>query len=84
MSTVIGDPRPAGEEGPAGDQRAAGEAGPAGDPRPGGEEDTSTSAVDGPPAQSAVKDEWVTYAQTQGYDPDEGATKQQLIDRYGA
>lgn len=37
MSTPIGDPRPAGEEGPAGDQRAAGEEGPAGDPRPAGE-----------------------------------------------
>jgi hypothetical protein len=35
--TVIGDPRPAGEEGPAGDPRAAGEEGQAGDPRPGGE-----------------------------------------------
>lgn len=37
MSAVIGDPRPAGEEGPAGDQRKAGESGPAGDPRPAGE-----------------------------------------------
>lgn len=37
MSNVpIGDPRPAGEEGPAGDQRPAGEEGPAGDPRPAG------------------------------------------------
>lgn len=35
--TIIGDPRPAGEEGPAGDLRAAGEEGAAGDPRPGGE-----------------------------------------------
>lgn len=35
--TVIGDPRPAGEEGEAGDPRAAGEEGQAGDPRPGGE-----------------------------------------------
>lgn len=34
----IGDPRPAGQEGPAGDQRAAGEEGPAGDPRPSGEQ----------------------------------------------
>jgi trigger factor len=33
----IGDPRPAGEWGPAGDQRAAGEDAPAGDPRPAGE-----------------------------------------------
>lgn len=35
---VIGDPRPAGTEGPAGDQRQAGEEGPAGDPRPAGVE----------------------------------------------
>lgn len=37
MAAVIGDPRKAGESGPAGDQRAAGEAGEAGDPRPAGE-----------------------------------------------
>lgn len=36
--SVIGDPRKAGETGPAGDQRDAGEAGIAGDPRPAGEE----------------------------------------------
>lgn len=38
MSAVIGDPRPAGDDGPAGDQRKAGEAGTAGDPRPAGAE----------------------------------------------
>lgn len=37
MAAVIGDPRKAGEEGPAGDQREAGEEGAAGDPRPAGE-----------------------------------------------
>lgn len=36
MSTPIGDPRPAGDNGPAGDQRQAGESGTAGDPRPAG------------------------------------------------
>lgn len=35
--TVIGDPRKAGEAGPAGDQRKAGETGNAGDPRPAGQ-----------------------------------------------
>lgn len=35
--TVIGDPRKAGETGPAGDQRKAGETGKAGDPRPAGQ-----------------------------------------------
>lgn len=44
MSNVIGDPRPAGEEGPAGDQRKAGESGPAGDPRPAGEAKVETKA----------------------------------------
>lgn len=34
MSLPIGDPRPAGDDGPAGDQRPAGDDGPAGDPRP--------------------------------------------------
>lgn len=34
----IGDPRPAGEEGPAGDQRPTGSTDPAGDPRPAGAE----------------------------------------------
>jgi hypothetical protein len=43
-STPIGDPRPAGEEGPAGDQRKAGEEGVAGDPRPAGEEKLKASA----------------------------------------
>lgn len=34
---TIGDPRKAGESGPAGDQRKAGEDSAAGDPRPAGE-----------------------------------------------
>lgn len=38
MAAVIGDPRKAGEAGPAGDQRKAGEEGVAGDPRPAGEQ----------------------------------------------
>lgn len=42
--TTIGDPRPAGEAGPAGDQRKAGEEGPAGDPRPAGEETDSKAS----------------------------------------
>ena len=37
MADTIGDPRPAGDTGPAGDQRPAGQAGPAGDPRPAGD-----------------------------------------------
>lgn len=37
MSHVIGDPRKAGETGPAGDQRKAGEAGKAGDTRDAGQ-----------------------------------------------
>ena len=45
MSDIpIGDPRPAGQAGPAGDQRKAGEAGPAGDPRPSGEGGPTSSA----------------------------------------
>ena len=43
-STPIGDPRPAGEEGPAGDQREAGKEGTAGDPRPAGEETVKATA----------------------------------------
>lgn len=37
MTSIIGDPRKAGEDGPAGDQRKAGQSGVAGDPRPAGE-----------------------------------------------
>lgn len=44
MTTVIGDPRKSGEEGPAGDQRKPGEDSPAGDPRPTGKS-TTTGAV---------------------------------------
>lgn len=44
--TVIGDPRPSGQEGPAGDQRAAGEEGPAGDPRQAGEASVRTNPAD--------------------------------------
>ena len=40
---VIGDPRPAGTEGPAGDQRKPGQAGPAGDTRPAGQEKPKSS-----------------------------------------
>lgn len=37
-----------------------------------------------PPAQSDLKDDWVEYAkEVHGYNPDEGLTKQQLIDEYG-
>lgn len=35
------------------------------------------------PNQSATKDEWVTYAETQGYDTSEGLNKDDLIERYG-
>lgn len=38
MNVPIGDPRPAGQEGPAGDQRPAGSDAPAGDPRPASED----------------------------------------------
>jgi len=41
--TVIGDPRKAGESGPAGDQRKAGEEGVAGDPRPAGQKSAPKS-----------------------------------------
>lgn len=58
MSAVIGDPRKAGESGPAGDQRKAGESGTAGDPRPAGEA-TMKGAVasedDKPTKKSAPK-----------------------------
>ena len=55
MSAVIGDPRKAGEEGPAGDQRKAGESGPAGDPRPAGEESAKAKASEGKaPAKKAT------------------------------
>lgn len=40
------------------------------------------SAGDGTPNVSDTKDVWVEYAQTQGYDPEEGLTKDELIDRY--
>lgn len=36
-----------------------------------------------PPNVSDKKGKWVAYAKTQGYDPAEGLTKQQLIDEYG-
>jgi hypothetical protein len=54
MSIPIGDPRPAGEDGPAGDQRAAGESGPAGDPREGGQA-TVKSATKGDDKPAAKK-----------------------------
>lgn len=43
--TIIGDPREAGETGPAGDQRNAGEEGPAGDPRPAGDAQPAPKAT---------------------------------------
>lgn len=36
-----------------------------------------------PPAKSAKKADWEAYAATQGYDPDEGLTKDEMVDRYG-
>ena len=58
MSAVIGDPRPAGEEGPAGDQRKAGEEGTAGDPRKGGQatvkSDSSAATTDEKPTKKAA------------------------------
>jgi len=36
------------------------------------------------PAQSASKDEWVTFAKANGYDESEDLTKAQLIERFGA
>lgn len=53
--TVIGDPRKAGESGPAGDQRKAGESGPAGDPRPAGVEKVETKADEKPAKKTAAK-----------------------------
>jgi hypothetical protein len=40
---------------------------------------------DGPPAQTALKADWVAFAVSQGADPEgaEGSTKQELIDLYG-
>lgn len=54
---TIGDPRKAGEEGPAGDTRQAGEDGPAGDPRPAGQAKVSESktADDAPVKKTATK-----------------------------
>lgn len=43
--SVIGDPRPASQAGPAGDQRQAGESGPAGDPRPAGDAGSAEEAT---------------------------------------
>lgn len=40
--SVIGDPRKAGESGPAGDQRPAGDTGAAGDPREAGQAEVKT------------------------------------------
>lgn len=68
---VIGDPRPAGTEGPAGDMRAAGEEGPAGDPRPAGAatvEGVAAGSSDFDPADHTV-DEVKTYLD--GADDDE-------------
>ncbi len=44
-----------------------------------------TSTPEGPPAQAAVKDEWVTYAVSEGADEAEAKkrTKAQLIEQYG-
>jgi hypothetical protein len=47
---------------------------------PGAEPD----AEDGPPAASASKADWEAFAVAQGYDAEEGLTKAQLIERYGA
>lgn len=55
MSIPIGDPRPAGEEGPAGDLRAAGESGPAGDPREGGQATLKPAAKSDDDAPKAAK-----------------------------
>ena len=55
---TIGDPRKAGEDGPAGDQRKAGESGTAGDPRPAGEATTKAadkSVTEGDAAESKPK-----------------------------
>ena len=35
------------------------------------------------PAKSASKGDWEAYAVSQGYDAEEGLTKDQLIERYG-
>ena len=55
MSAVIGDPRKAGEEGPAGDQRKPGEKGVAGDPRPAGEETAKAEAKGDVPRKATKK-----------------------------
>ena len=58
MSATIGDPRKAGETGPAGDQRKAGEEGAAGDPRPAGEatiKGAVASSDDKPAKKTAAK-----------------------------
>ena len=36
------------------------------------------------PAKSASKEDWVTFAKTQGYDESEDLTKDKLIERFGA
>lgn len=35
------------------------------------------------PNVSDLKDVWVDYAKTRGYDEDEGLTKDELVERYG-
>jgi len=55
MGAIIGDPRKAGEEGPAGDQRKAGEDAPAGDPRPAGEDSVKANTSESKPKRDASK-----------------------------
>lgn len=43
----------------------------------------ATSETSEAPNRSATKDDWVTYAETRGYDRSEDATKDELIERYG-
>lgn len=36
------------------------------------------------PSKTASKGEWVEYARTKGYDPEEGLTTKELIEKYGS
>jgi hypothetical protein len=56
MSTPIGDPRPAGQDGPAGDQRPPGDDGPAGDPRPAGNTDSKDDGSSFDPSAHTVEE----------------------------
>ena len=48
------------------------------------EPEVEDEETDAPPAKNASKADWEAYAVANGYEPDEGLTKEQLIERFGA